>query len=346
MDRLIQESPEGIYCPAGGFYVDPWKPADFAVITHGHSDHARWGSKKVLTAESGTSLVQARVGNQTRVQGIPFGETLVHKGVKISLHPAGHILGSAQVRLEHKGEVAVISGDYKTQADPTCEDFEPVPCHTFITESTFGLPIYRWQPHDILFEEINGWWRNCQAQEKTAVIFAYALGKAQRILGGVDRSIGPILVHGAVHRFLEDYQQQGIDLPEAAHASVENAKSTQGRALLVAPPSAMGTPWLKKFRPLSLAFASGWMAVRGTRRRRSMDKGFVVSDHADWEGLLGAIETTGAERIGVTHGHGEVLVRWLQEQGKEAWKLKTRFAGEAAEDPSSEESEEFGEDSS
>jgi putative mRNA 3-end processing factor len=332
---LIQETRRGLYCPAGDFYVDPWRPADVAVVTHGHADHARWGSKRVLTSASGKALVQARVGDNTQVQGIPFGETLTHNGVTISLHPAGHILGSAQVRLEHRGEVVVVSGDYKTQPDPTCEEFEPVPCHTFITESTFGLPIYRWQPHEVLFSEINSWWRACQEADTTAVVFAYALGKAQRILGGVDRSIGPILVHGAVHRFLDDYRAQGIDLPPADYASVENTRATKGRALLVAPPSALGTPWLKKFQPASLAFASGWMAVRGSRRRRSMDQGFVLSDHADWEGLLDAIDATGAENIGVTHGHGEVLVRWLREQGKAAWKLQTRFVGEAGEDQTS-----------
>ena len=336
---LIQETKRGLYCPAGNFYVDPYRGADFAVVTHGHADHARWGSKKVLTSTSGKNLVQARVGDKTLVQGIPFGESLVHNGITISLHPAGHILGSAQVRLEHKGEVVVISGDYKTLPDPTCEEFEPVTCHTFITESTFGLPIYRWQPNDVLFEEINAWWRDCQNQNKTAVVFAYALGKAQRILGGVDREIGPILVHGAVHRFLDEYRAQGIDLPDANYASVEHAKVSKGKALLIAPPSALGTPWMKKFRPVSMAFASGWMAVRGSRRRRSMDKGFVVSDHADWEGLLGAIEATGAENIGVTHGHGEVLVRWLQEQGKYAWKLNTQFQGEAGEDRTEEASE-------
>jgi putative mRNA 3-end processing factor len=286
----------------------------------------------VLTSTSGQALVQARVGEKTRVQGMPFGEQITHNGVQISLHPAGHILGSAQVRLEHRGEVTVVSGDYKTSSDPTCEDFEPVRCDTFITESTFGLPIYRWQPHQVLFDEINAWWRDCQENGKTAVIFAYALGKAQRILGGVDRDIGPILVHGAVHRFLQEYRDQGIDLPHAEYASVEQAKATKGRALLVAPPSALGTPWLKKFRPASLAFASGWMTVRGSRRRRGLDKGFVVSDHADWDGLVSAIEATGADRIGVTHGTGDVLVRWLRDQGKEAWKLNTHFQGELSED--------------
>ena len=329
---LIQETDRGLYCPTGKFYIDPWKPADFAVVTHGHADHARWGSKRVLTSDSGKALVQARVGDKTLVEGMPFGETRVHNGVSISLHPAGHILGSAQVRLEYRGEVAVISGDYKTLPDRTCEQFEPVPCHTFITESTFALPIYRWQQDHVLFDEINTWWRQCREEKKTAVVFAYALGKAQRILGGVDRSIGPILVHGAVHRFLEDYRNQGIDLPDAHYASVENAKAAKGHALLVAPPSALGTPWMKKFKPVSMAFASGWMTVRGSRRRRSLDKGFVMSDHADWEGLLSAIHATGAERIGVTHGHGEVLVRWLREQGKDAWKLNNRFQGESAED--------------
>lgn len=329
---LIKETRQGLYCPQGDFFVDPTRGADYAVVTHGHADHARWGSKQVLTSASGQALVQERVGDKTAVQGIPFGETVTRNGVRISLHPAGHILGSAQVRLEYKGEVTVISGDYKTLPDRTCETFEPVPCHTFITESTFGLPIYRWQPNEVLYAEINAWWRSCQEERRTAVIFAYALGKAQRILGGLDPEIGPILVHGAVVPFLKTYREQGIDLPTTLYANKETAKEHKGSALVVAPPSAMGTTWLKKFQPASLAFASGWMAVRGGRRRRGLDKGFVVSDHADWEGLLGAIEATGAERIGVTHGQGDVLVRWLQQQGKQAWKVNAHFQGEAAED--------------
>lgn len=334
---LLQETKLGLYCPAGDFYVDPYRGAPYAVVTHGHADHARWGSKQVLTSASGKDLVQARVGDKTAVQGIPFGETVMRKGVKISLHPAGHILGSAQVRIEHKGEVVVVSGDYKTLPDATCESFEPVKCHTFITESTFGLPIYRWRPDEELFADINAWWRECQDEGKTTVLFAYSLGKAQRLLAGLDRETGPILVHGAVVQFLEAYRNQGIDLPFTQYANKENAQAHKGKAMVVAPPSAMGTTWMKKFQPASLAFASGWMTVRGGRRRQGLDRGFVVSDHADWDGLLSAIDATGAEHIGVTHGHGEVLVRWLREQGKDAWKLGAERPEAPREDPGVEE---------
>jgi putative mRNA 3-end processing factor len=329
---LVEETSKGLYCAAGGFYIDPWRGVDRALVTHGHADHARWGSKRYLTAASGRELVQARVGKDAVVESMAWGEHRTVGGVRVSFHPAGHILGSAQIRLEYRGEVTVVSGDYKTAPDATCEGFEPVRCHGFITESTFGLPIYRWPAQEQVFAEINTWWRQCQQQGKTAVLYAYALGKAQRILGGVDAGIGPILVHGAVHRFLDPYRAQGIALPPAEKATVENAKACRGRALLIAPPSAQGSTWLKKFGPVSHAFASGWMMVRGGRRRRAMDRGFVLSDHADWPGLLAAIEATGASEVGVTHGHGHALARWLQEQGRQARVLKTPYAGETGED--------------
>lgn len=334
---LVTETPKGLYCSAGDFYIDPWKGVDRALVTHGHADHARWGSKKILTSASGKELVRARVGTDPVIETLNWGEHRNVNGVRVSFHPAGHILGSAQIRLEHRGQVTVVSGDYNTRPDPTCEAFEPIRCHHFITESTFGLPIYRWPDARQVFEEIHQWWRACQEAGKTAVIYAYALGKAQRILGGIDTSIGPVLAHGAVHRFLEPYREQGIPLPPVEKATVENAKAAKGRALLVAPPSAQGTPWLKKFQPVSHAFASGWMTVRGGRRRRAMDRGFVLSDHADWPGLLMAIEATGAEEIGVTHGNGVALARWLQEHGKQARVLKTQFMGEGREETEPEE---------
>ncbi len=329
---LVTETPKGLYCPAGNFYIDPWQGVDRALVTHGHADHARWGSKRILTSESGRELVRARVGADPIIDTMAWGETRSIHGVRVSFHPAGHILGSAQIRLEVKGEVTVVSGDYNTRPDPTCEAFEPVRCHGFITESTFGLPIYRWPDSQQVFSEINDWWRSCQEAGKTAVIYAYALGKAQRILGGVNAAIGPILAHGAVYNFLQPYRDQGIALPLVEKATVEHAKATKGRALLVAPPSAQGTPWLKKFQPVSHAFASGWMTVRGGRRRRAMDRGFVLSDHADWPGLLMAIEATGAQEVGVTHGNGAPLARWLKDHGKQARVLQTQFLGEGAEE--------------
>ncbi|MEX2142177.1 MAG: ligase-associated DNA damage response exonuclease [Pirellulales bacterium] len=328
MSRLLELTDRGLYCAAGDFYVDPWRPVGWAVITHAHSDHARAGSRSYLTAERGVEILRQRVGDEATIQGVPFGEAVMHNGVRVSLHPAGHILGSAQVRVEHQGEVWVVSGDYKTIPDRTCDAFEPVRCHVFITESTFGLPIYRWRANEELVDEVNDWWRTNQERGRTSVVLAYALGKAQRVLSGLDSSIGPLLMHGAVERFVPLYRAAGIELPECCRATTENARETRGRAMVVAPPSAAGTPWLRKFGDVSLAFASGWMQIRGTRRRRAVDRGFAISDHADWDGLLSAIDATGAQEIVVTHGYRSTLVRWLSEHGKRARALATAFEGE------------------
>ena len=339
MADLLQITTKGLYCPAGNFYVDPWMPVDKAVITHGHADHARPGSREYLAAEPARPVLSVRLGNEASIETLRYCETRTVNGVAVSFHPAGHLLGSAQVRLEHRGQVWVVSGDYKTHSDPTCADFEPVPCHTFITESTFGLPIYRWPDPARVFEEINAWWRGNQERGWTSVLFSYALGKAQRLLAGIDPSIGPILVHGSIPPLNEAYRQGGIALPEVERANQENSKVTRGRALVLAPPSTLGTPWLRKFSPMSLAMASGWMRIRGTRRRRSMDRGFVLSDHADWPGLLETIEATGAERIGVTHGYTAQMIQWLQEQGRDAFAIPTRFIGEEEDATAKEEPE-------
>ena len=328
MSRLLEISDRGLYCSAGDFYVDPWRPVERAVITHAHSDHARAGSRAYLTAERGVEILRDRVGEQATFQGVQFGESTSLNGVRVSLHPAGHILGSAQIRIEHRGEVWVVSGDYKTIPDRTCDAFEPVRCHVFITESTFGLPIYRWRGNDELVAEVNDWWRTNQERGRTSVILAYALGKAQRVLAGLDPSIGPLLMHGAVERYIPLYRAAGIELPECCRATTENARQTRGRAMVIAPPSAAATPWLRKFGDVSLAFASGWMQIRGARRRRAVDRGFAISDHADWDGLLTAIDATDAEEIVVTHGYRSTLVRWLTERGKRARAIATAFEGE------------------
>ena len=323
---LLKVTARGLYCAVGDFHVDPWMAVDFAVTTHAHSDHARSGSAHYLAAESGRGVLQERLGAGARIETLPYGGSVVRNGVKISLHPAGHILGSAQVRVEYRGEVWVVSGDYKTQADRTCAAFEPVRCHTFITESTFGLPIYRWAPQAEIFDGINAWWRGNQAAERTSVVFAYSLGKAQRVLAGVDATIGPIFVHVAVAKLLPHYAAAGVALPEVQAVDSPEAKS--GRGLVIAPSSVDGTPWLRSFAETSKAFASGWMMVRGARRRQALDRGFVLSDHADWDGLIGSIRATGAERVLVTHGSTEVMVRWLRENGWEAEALTTRSAKE------------------
>ena len=333
VQALLQVTERGLYCAAGDFYIDPWQPVTRAVITHAHADHARPGSQRYLTTPSGAAMLRLRIEPNARIVAQPFGKPINVNGVNVSLHPAGHLLGSAQVRVEHRGEIWVVSGDYKTEVDTTCEPFELVPCHTFITESTFGLPIYRWRPQAHIFAEINQWWQQNQAQGRTSILFAYALGKAQRVLAGVDESIGPILVHGAVNRFVHAYRRAGIPQPTTIYADSEAIQTHRGQALVIAPPSAAGSDgWLRKFGPTSLAFASGWMQIRGARRRRAVDRGFVLSDHADWDGLLSTIKATGAQRVGVTHGYTNTLVRYLNEQGTDAFVMPTRYEGENAND--------------
>ncbi|MDB5930327.1 MAG: ligase-associated box helicase [Polaromonas sp.] len=324
--NLIVARPEGLYCPPGDFYIDPWRPVESAIITHGHSDHSRAGHSRYLAHAQSAGILRSRLGEIT-LQTLPYGEAVTHNGVRISLHPAGHVLGSAQVRVEHGGEVWVASGDYKLEDDGTCQPFEPVPCHTFITESTFGLPIYRWPSQAELFADINQWWRTNAAAGRASVLFCYAFGKAQRILHRVDASIGPIVAHGAVEPLNRVYREAGVHLP-ATLTVAEVAAGAFGQALVLAPPSAQGTPWMRRFGFYSDGFASGWMLLRGTRRRRGVDRGFVMSDHADWPGLQRAIDGTGASRVFVTHGSVAVMVRWLQERGLDAQGFKTEYGDE------------------
>jgi putative mRNA 3-end processing factor len=328
---LLQITEAGLYCPPGDFYIDPWKGVDCAVITHAHSDHARGGSRHYLAASPGCKILQERLGPGARIEALPYGQCITRNGVAISLHPAGHILGSAQVRVEYKGEIWVVSGDYKVEKEATCAPFEPVRCHTFITESTFGLPIYRWRPQTEIFDDINAWWRANQSAERASVLFAYSLGKSQRILAGVDPSIGPIFVHGSASKFLPLYAEQGVKLPTVQEMNAESLAAGKSRALVIAPASTEGSPWLRRFGDASHAFASGWMQLRGARRRQALDRGFALSDHADWDGLLTSIRATGAERVYVTHGYTAPMVRWLNENGWEAEALATRFTGEALE---------------
>ena len=324
---VLQVTEYGVYCSRGDFYIDPWGAVDRAIITHAHSDHARLGAKRYLTAQAGQALLRARLGADAAIEAYPYGETVSLNGVQVSLHPAGHVLGSAQVRLEYRGEVWVVSGDYKVEPDSTCAAFEPLRCHTFLTESTFGLPIYRWKPQAQVFEQINAWWRANQQKGKASLLFAYALGKAQRVLAGVDASIGPIYTHGAVEKLTQVYRDAGVSMAGTIHATAAVAPEWS-RSLILAPPSANGTPWMRRFGPVSTGFVSGWMRIRGARRRRSLDRGFVLSDHADWPGLLSAVEATGAGSVWVTHGYRSSLVRWLSEKGLAAQAVETRFDGE------------------
>jgi putative mRNA 3-end processing factor len=327
MTDLVIAQKEGLYCIPGQFHIDPWQPVDRAVITHAHADHARPGHGRYLAAAAGAAILKARLGN-IHLETLAYGERITHNGVTLSFHPAGHVLGSSQVRLEYRGEVWVASGDYKMEADPTCDAFEPLPCHTFITESTFGLPIYRWQPQRVIFDEVNDWWRSNAAEGRASVLFCYALGKAQRILSGVDSTIGAIVCHGATEAVNRIYRQSGIALPPTSGVSDMHGKTDFRGALVLAPPAAGGTPWMRRFGEYGDAFASGWMLLRGARRRRAIDRGFIMSDHADWPGLMRAIKATGASRVIVTHGHVDIMVRWLQENGLQAEAFGTEYGME------------------
>jgi putative mRNA 3-end processing factor len=336
MSDLVVSRPEGLYCPAGDFHIDPWRAVRRAVITHAHSDHARGGHGHYLAAAPAGHVLRSRLGS-IDLQLLAYGETVVINGVRVSLHPAGHVLGSAQVRIEHAGAVWVASGDYKAAADfaaedATCAAFEPVRCDTFITESTFGLPVYRWQAQAAVIAEVDAWWAANANDGRASVLFAYSFGKAQRILSAVDAGIGPIVCHGAVETLNGAYRASGVALPATQPVGAVVDKALFRRALVIAPPSARGSPWLKRFGDYSDAFASGWMQLRGARRRQAVDRGFVLSDHADWPGLMRAIDASGAGRVIVTHGQVDVMVRALAARGLDAQAFRTEYGGDDAAD--------------
>lgn len=312
---LLTFTSSGFYCAIGDFYIDPRRRVKKALITHGHSDHARGGSENYLASTPCEHILRQRLGRNIHLQTVPYGEPVSLNGVRISFHPAGHILGSAQIRLEYKGEVWVVSGDYATTPDSTCAPFEPVKCHTFITEATFGLPIYKWQPPCEVFDAINRWWTHNTRENTTSIMFAYSLGKAQRIIAGVDASIGPIFTHEAVENMNDSYRKCGLPLPKTFALQTVTDKSMLERALIVTPSSADISEWIRQCTHISTAFASGWMQIRSNRKRASVDRGFVLSDHADWEGLLKTVELSEAETIWVTHGDAPAFIRFLRERG-------------------------------
>jgi len=327
-DDLLLRTNAGLFCPAGGFHVDPWGAAETAVITHAHSDHAHPGSGAYVCAEPCVPLLRRRLGPEIPIRGIPYGERFELGAVRVSLHPSGHVLGACQVRIEHDGRVWVVSGDYKRAPDPTCAPFEVVRCDVFVTEATFALPIYRWDEPAAVAAEIHDWWRS--NADRPSLLFAYALGKSQRVLAELgfltDRTV---LTHGAVEGFVRLYREAGVAmLPTEPLADAPKKKELAG-ALVLAPPAARNTPWMRRFAHGEVAQASGFMRVRGPRRRQSLDRGFALSDHADWPALLRTIEDTGARRVLVSHGHTEELARFLREQGFEAEALSTSFEGEA-----------------
>jgi putative mRNA 3-end processing factor len=325
---VLTVTDRGIFCPAGDFFIDPWRPVDRALITHGHSDHARPGHARYLSTPDAAPVIRHRLGD-IRIATQPYGEQATIGGATVSFHPAGHVPGSAQIRVEVAGEIWVVSGDYKTTPDGLSETFEPVRAHAFVTECTFGLPVFTWRPQAEVIADVNAWWRANAAEGRASVLGAYALGKAQRLLANVDASIGPILTHGAVEAVNAVLRTQGLALPPTIRVTPDLDARAYPGALVLATPSALGSPWMRRFGPASTAFASGWMALRGIRRRRAADRGFVLSDHADWPGLNTAIRETGAETILVTHGYTAVFRRWLAEQGYDARIVETEFECEA-----------------
>lgn len=328
---LIELTPSGLFCKQANVYIDPWKPVDKAVITHAHADHSKWGMKHYLSHHMSKSVMRLRLGEDISLETIGYNEPLSFNGVKLSLHPAGHIPGSSMVRLEYRGEVLVISGDYKTEDDGLCEAFQPVKCHEFVSECTFGLPIYKWEPQEKIFTAINKWWKLNSSKGLNSVIFGYSLGKAQRILKHLDPSVGEIFAHGAIWNTNQALLKDGLKIPDIPKVTVDIPKSRFKGAMILAPPSAMGTPWMKKFNPYRTAICSGWMNVRGARRRRAADAGFVLSDHADWEGLIAAIKGTEAEKVYLTHGSTAVFGKYLEEvENIHAVELQTLFEGESA----------------
>jgi len=330
MAELLVSTPVGLFCPAGGFHVDPWGPADRAVLTHVHADHARPGSAAYLCTEASAPFVRRRMGDAAIVQGAAYGERIRLGDAVVSLHPAGHVLGSAQVRIEAAGTVWVVSGDYKRAADSTCLPFEPLRAEVFVTEATFALPIYRWPEPETVAAEVMAWWERNRRAGVASLLFCYAMGKAQRVLAALapftDR---PVLLHGAVAEMTELYRQQGVTLAATARVAEMPARRSYAGELVLAPLSAGGTPWVRRFGERETALASGWMRVRGTRRRKGYDRGFVLSDHADWPALLRTVEEAGAPRVLVTHGYTEELARFLRERGLESGVLATHFEGEA-----------------
>jgi putative mRNA 3-end processing factor len=334
---LLSETPAGLWCDAGGFYIDPWQPVERALITHAHGDHARPGCGAYLCAAPSAALLRRRFGSEAVIEAAPYGERRTMGSVRVSFHPAGHVLGSAQIRIEAADRTWVVSGDYKRDADPTCAAFEPLRCDTFITESTFGLPIYRWDSPQTVMNDIHEWWAQNAADARTSVLFCYTIGKAQRILSELARVTDRrVFVHGMMLGMIDAYRDAGVTMLPV-ESVVDAPPRSRGRGgfageLVLAPLSARGTPWMRRFGELSDAFASGLMRVRGVRRQRAFDRGFVLSDHADWPALLATIEDTGASRVLATHGHAEAFARFLRERGLESGSIRTAWEGESIAD--------------
>ena len=328
---VLKATARGLHCPGGDFFIDSWQPVDRALITHAPGDHARPGSAAYLCTPGTAVLLRRRLGPDTVIETIEYGARVRMGDVAVSFHPAGHVLGSAQIRIEGAGGIWVVAGDYKRAADPTCAPFEAVRCDTFVTESTFGLPIYRWDPTATIVRDILAWWAGNRASGKTSVIFCYTLGKAQRLLAELSAETDrPVFVHGMMLGMIDAYREAGVALPDVEPVIEAKGRSRPSFAgeLVLAPLSARGTPWMRRLGTLSDAFASGLMRVRGVRRQRAYDRGFVISDHADWPALLETIDETGASQVLATHGHAEPLAKYLAGRGFDSGVIRTAWEGE------------------
>ncbi len=321
---LLEFTDKGIYCAKGAFYIDPWKPVDDAVITHAHADHAYVGNKHYLAHHLSREVLLYRLGD-IQLQTVGYGEKVMKNGVEISLHPAGHVIGSAQIRVEYQGEIWVVSGDYKVEDDGVSTPFEPVRCHHFISECTFGMPVYKWKLQVQIFDDVNNWWRNNLDNGVATVLVGYSLGKAQRILQNLDLSNGKVFTHGVIENTNEALRRNGIQLNPTERITFDTPKEEIRKGIVIAPPSSVGTPWMRKFQPYSFGYCSGWMALRGAKRRRAADRGFVLSDHADWDGLIAAIDATGCESVYLTHGYTATFTRYLNEIGFDAHEVHTLY---------------------
>jgi putative mRNA 3-end processing factor len=327
-DSLVTVTANGLYCPPGNFHIDPWQPVETAVITHAHADHLRLGSRSYILARPGLGIARQRLAEEPGMTPLDYGSRLALGDTTVSLHPAGHILGSAQIRIEYAGRVWVVSGDYKRQPDPTCAAFEPLECDTFISEASFALPIYRWPSTAQVIEEIFRWWRANRDKGLASVLFCYALGKAQRVLAELRAfTDDPVYVHGAVASLVDVYRNSGIEMLPTLLVGAERKTDYRG-ALILAPPSAVASPWMRRFGEHSTGFCSGWMRIRGDRRRRGYDRGFVLSDHADWPALIDTCRAAKAHQVLLTHGYSDGLSRYLNEQNIEARALQTPFGAE------------------
>ncbi|HEY0898187.1 MAG TPA: ligase-associated DNA damage response exonuclease, partial [Sphingobacteriaceae bacterium] len=326
---LLEFNDRGIYCARGDFYIDPWKPVKYAVITHAHSDHARWGHQYYLSQHLSREILKYRLGD-INLETVGYNEVVRRNGVTISFHPAGHIIGSAQIRIEYQGEVWVVSGDYKLEDDGISTPFEPVKCHSFISECTFGMPVYRWKAQSEIFEGVNQWWQQNQEEGRISILAGYSLGKAQRIMHNLDHSLGRIFTHGVIENSNAALRRNGVVLPETTYVTPDINKEDLRKGIIICPPSAIGTPWIKRFQPFSFGYCSGWMALRGAKRRMAADRGFIISDHADWGGLIEAIKATECESVYLTHGYTAPFSRYLRDIGFDAHEAKTLYGGDEA----------------